>query len=107
MKGGVFVNSALGLTRLDFTADDTGDANLRLREQQLSFVGEFKLQGRYHILPNVSVRAAYEMMLITSAALADCHGARHASASRVRAKRMVFMRQAPVFQGDQRVPGPL
>jgi len=70
VKGGVFVNPALGLTRLDFTADDTGDANLRLREQQLSFVGEFKLQGRYHILPNVSVRAAYEMLLVTSAALA-------------------------------------
>jgi hypothetical protein len=69
-KGGVFLNSALGLTHLDFTADDTGDADLRLRENQLSFVGEFRLQGRYHILPNVSVRAAYEMMLITSAALA-------------------------------------
>jgi hypothetical protein len=70
VKGGVFLNSALGLTHLDFTADDTGDADLRLRENQLSFIGEFKLQGRYHILPNVSVRAAYEMMLITSAALA-------------------------------------
>lgn len=69
-KGGVFLNDALGHSQLDFTADDDNDANLRLRENQLSFVGEFKLLGRYHVLPNVSVRAGYEMMLITSAALA-------------------------------------
>jgi hypothetical protein len=41
-----------------------------MREQQLSFLGEFRLQGRYHLLPNVSLRAGYEMLLITSAALA-------------------------------------
>jgi len=69
-KGGVFINDALGRSQLNFTADDTDDADLRLRENQLSFVGEFKLQARYHVLPNMSVRAAYELMLITSAALA-------------------------------------
>jgi hypothetical protein len=69
-KGGVFLNDALGLTTLDFTADDDNDSNLRLRENQLSFVGEFKMQGRYHVTPNVSLRAAYELMLITSVALA-------------------------------------
>jgi hypothetical protein len=69
-KGGVFLNDALGRSQLNFTADDTDDADLRLRENQLSFVGEFRLLGRYHVLPNVSVRAGYEMMLITSAALA-------------------------------------
>jgi hypothetical protein len=69
-KGGVFLNDALGRSRLDFTADDNQDANLRLRENQLSFVGEFKLQARYHILPNASLRAGYEMLLLTSQALA-------------------------------------
>jgi hypothetical protein len=69
-KGGVFLNDALGLTHLDFTADDENDSDLRLRENQLSFIGEFKMQGRYHVTPNVSLRAAYELMLITSAALA-------------------------------------
>lgn len=69
-KGGVFLNDALGNSNLNFTVDDTGDANLRLREDQLSFVGEFRILGRYHLLPNVSLRAGYEMLLITSAALA-------------------------------------
>jgi hypothetical protein len=36
----------------------------------LSFVGEFKLQGRFHITPNTSVRAAYELMYLTSMAMA-------------------------------------
>jgi hypothetical protein len=69
-KGGVFVNRATGTSRLDFTASDTNDFNQRMVENQLSFIGEFRLQGKYHVLPNVSLRAGYEMMLITSAALA-------------------------------------
>lgn len=70
LKGGVFLNSALGRNQLDFTADNTDDSDLRLREDQISFVGEFTLMARYHILPNVSLRAGYETMLVTSAALA-------------------------------------
>ena len=68
-KGGVFLNDALGL-KLDFTDDDDNDADLRLRENQLSFIGEFKMQGRFHVTPNVSLRAAYELMFITSVAMA-------------------------------------
>lgn len=70
VKGGIFVNDALGNTALNFTADDAADANLRLRENQLSFIGEFGLQAKYHVTPNVSVRAGYDMMLLTSIALA-------------------------------------
>src|SRR4029077_10104204 len=66
VKGGVFLNDALGRSRLDFTADDLNDADLRLRENQLSFVGEFGLQGKYHVMPNVSLRAGYGMMFMTS-----------------------------------------
>jgi hypothetical protein len=69
-KGGVYVNDALGRTVLNFTVDDTGDADLRLREDQLSFIGEARLQGRWHLTPSFSLRAAYEMMYLTSQALA-------------------------------------
>jgi hypothetical protein len=69
-KGGVYLNDALGRTVLNFTADDDDDADLRLREDQLSFLGEVKLQGRWHLTPNFSLRAAYEMMYLTSQALA-------------------------------------
>jgi hypothetical protein len=70
VKGGVFLNRATGHSELDFTVDDTNDFDLRMVENQLSFAGEFKLQAKYHILPNVSLRAAYEMLLLTSAAIA-------------------------------------
>jgi hypothetical protein len=69
-KGGVFLNRATGESRLDFTVDDDNDFNLEMVENQLSFIGEFKLQAKYHLLPNVSARASYEMLFITSAALA-------------------------------------
>jgi hypothetical protein len=69
-KGGVFLNRASGDSRLNFTADDDNDFNQHMVENQLSFVGEFKLQGKYHVLPNVSLRAGYELLLITSAAIA-------------------------------------
>jgi hypothetical protein len=69
-KGGVYLNDALGHTNLTFTDEDLDDSNLRLRENQLSFVGEFKLQGRYHVTPNVSLRGAYELMYLTAVAMA-------------------------------------
>ena len=59
-KGGVFLNDAVGHSQLNFTADDTDDAELHLTENQLSFVGEFGILGRYHVLPNVSLRAGYD-----------------------------------------------
>jgi hypothetical protein len=69
VKGGVFVNDASGHTELTFTSDNA-DSALRLREDQLSFIGEFGLQSRFQVSPNVSIRAGYEMLLITSQALA-------------------------------------
>lgn len=70
VKGGVYLNDVSNTSVLNFTADDENDANLRMRENQLSFVGEFRLLGRYHLLPNTSLRAGYEMLLMTSQALA-------------------------------------
>jgi Putative beta barrel porin-7 (BBP7) len=69
-KGGVYINDALGQTSLDFSADDNQDADLRLVEDQLSFIGEARIQGRWHVTPNFSLRAAYELMYLTSQALA-------------------------------------
>ncbi len=69
-KGGVFANDATGQTILDFTADDDDDANVFLKEDELSFVGEARLLGRFHLTPNISLRAAYEMMFLESVALA-------------------------------------
>jgi len=70
LKGGVYLNDALGHTNLTFTDEDLDDSRLRLRENQLSFVGEFKLQGRFHVSPNVSLRSAYELMFVNNVALA-------------------------------------
>lgn len=70
VKGGVYLNDALGRTTLDFTADDASDADLRLTNDELAFVGEARLIARWHLLPDFSLRASYEMMYLTSQALA-------------------------------------
>lgn len=69
-KGGVYINNANGTTNLNYTANDTNDSILDLNNDELSFIGEFKVQARFHITPNTSLRAAYELMYMTSVALA-------------------------------------
>jgi hypothetical protein len=71
-KGGVFLNDAKGRSFLDFTDedDDEDDFHLRLTEDELSFVGEAKLIGKWHLTPNFSLRASYEMMYVSAVALA-------------------------------------
>lgn len=69
-KGGVYLNDALANSDLTFTDEDFDDSRLRLRENQLSFIGEFKLQSRFHLTPNVSVRGAYELMFVNNVAMA-------------------------------------
>jgi hypothetical protein len=69
-KGGIYANDATAVTSLNFTSDDEDDFSNHLKEDELSMIGEFKLQSRFHITPNVSVRAAYEMMFMESVALA-------------------------------------
>jgi hypothetical protein len=70
VKGGIFVNDASASTSLDFTVDDTDDYTNFLREDELSMIGEAKVQSRFHITPNMSLRAAYELMFMESVALA-------------------------------------
>jgi hypothetical protein len=69
-KGGIFINDALGRSTLNFTLDDEDDFDHRLREDELSFVGEAKVMGRFHVTPNISLRASYEAMFLESVALA-------------------------------------
>ena len=71
-KGGVFVNDTKGRSFLDFTDEDDNDDDfhLQLTEDELSFVGEARLTGKWHLTPNFSLRASYEMMYLSSVALA-------------------------------------
>lgn len=69
-RGGVYVNDAKGRTTLNFTADDTGDSDNHMANDELSFIGEFRVTGRWHLTPSFSLRASYELMYITAVALA-------------------------------------
>ncbi len=69
-RGGVYVNDAKGRTTLNFTADDDDDSDNRMANDELSFIGEFRVTGRWHLTPSFSLRASYEMMYITAVALA-------------------------------------
>jgi hypothetical protein len=70
VKGGVFLNNATGRSTLNFTVDDTDDSDLGFSADELSFIGEAKLIARWHLLPDFSLRASYEMMYLTSQAVA-------------------------------------
>jgi hypothetical protein len=70
IKGGVFLNNATGRSTLNFTVDDTSDSDLGFSADELSFIGEGKLIARWHLLPDFSLRASYEMLYLTSQALA-------------------------------------
>jgi hypothetical protein len=69
-KGGIFANDATGQSQLDLTVDDVDDFSLFLEEDELSFIGEARLTSRFHITPNVSLRASYELMFMESVAMA-------------------------------------
>lgn len=68
-KGGPFINDAKAASALSITNDDDSSFRVNNRESSLAFVGEFQLIGRYHLRPNVSLRAGWQMMYITSVAL--------------------------------------
>ncbi len=70
-KGGVFVNSTTGFQRMTYTPNRAGFGfSYPQSESEMSFLGEFALRGRWHLRPNLSLRAAYEMMLVTSVSIA-------------------------------------
>jgi len=69
-KMGLFVNNAEATSQLNFTADDTNDFNRHSTTDELSWLGEAQILGRYHVTPNCSLRAGVDFMVIDSLALA-------------------------------------
>jgi len=67
-KGGGYLNEL----SLDSDFSVTGDVTsgtARGTDDTLSFVGEVRLQGKWHIRPNLSLRTSFEMVYINSLAL--------------------------------------
>jgi hypothetical protein len=69
-KMGLYLNDADAHSQLNFTADDTDDFNRHSTTDELSWMGEAQVLGRYHVTPNCSVRAGIDFMVIDSLALA-------------------------------------
>lgn len=71
-KAGVYVNDARGRATLDFTdpGDDDFDFDRSMANDELSSILEARLLGKWHLTPNFSLRAACELMYVTSVALA-------------------------------------
>ena len=76
-KGGPYINDAKARSRMivtDVDADsgisEDNSYEVNNRESTLAFVGEFQLVARYHLRPNLSLRAGWQMMYMTSVALA-------------------------------------
>lgn len=72
-KHGFYVNDARGATQLQFNnADDptvTG-FNRDLHENGVSYLTQGSVTARYHLRPNLSLRAGWEFMYVTGLALA-------------------------------------
>ncbi len=76
-KGGVFVNFArVNRSFIVVNEPAVGAPSLlassrqRAEEEAMAFIGSFQGLARYHILPNLSFRLAYEMMYVDSVAVA-------------------------------------
>lgn len=71
-KGGVFLNDAKAASNLTIDNDPANANSFAVynRESTFSFVGELRMIGRYHIRPHLSLRAGWQMMYVSSVALA-------------------------------------
>jgi hypothetical protein len=67
---GLFVNDADAHSQLNFTADDDDDFDRKNSEDELSWMGEAHVLGRYHLTPACSLRAGLDFMVLDSLALA-------------------------------------
>lgn len=75
-KHGFFVNDARATTSLTYT-DPDNDPTIRLNnyttdlhENGVSYMATGAITGRYHLRPNISLRAGWEFMYVTGLALA-------------------------------------
>jgi hypothetical protein len=69
-KGGVYHNNLVAETELAITNNANNSFTTYNRETAISFIGEVQLIARYHLRPNLSLRAGWEMMYLTNLALA-------------------------------------
>jgi len=71
-KGGAFLNEAKATSRLVIDNDPTNTNSFVVdnNESTFAFVGELRMIGRYHLRPHLSLRAGWQMMYISSVALA-------------------------------------
>ncbi len=69
-KAGVYVNSIQGTSQFSITGDPTSAFVSSADAFTLSFIGEYQMIARWHIRPNISLRAGWQMMYVTSTALA-------------------------------------
>jgi hypothetical protein len=69
VKGGMFVNMIDLDSSFSITDGVTSGSN-DLQRDNISWVGEAKVIGKYHIRPNFSIRTAFEVMHLAGIALA-------------------------------------
>ena len=69
-KGGVYLNDVSSNTEFARTDMAANDFTTDSRETTFAFVGQSGVMLKWHLRPNLSLRAGYEMMYVTSVALA-------------------------------------
>lgn len=69
-KGGVYHNWVVAETELAITNNTNNSFTTYNSDAKISFLGEVQLIARYHLRPNLSLRAGWEMMYLTNQALA-------------------------------------
>jgi Putative beta barrel porin-7 (BBP7) len=69
-KMGFYLNDAHGRETLKFTADTDSNSDLISKSDQISWLVEVHVTGRWHLTPNFSLRASYDMTYLTSLAMA-------------------------------------
>ena len=67
-KGGVYHNHMVAETEFDVTNNPNNSFTTYNSQSAISFIGEFQLIARYHLRPNLSLRAGWEMMYLTNIA---------------------------------------
>jgi hypothetical protein len=70
-KVGLYFNDADARSQLNFTDDDVNDFDRSDTENELSWMSEAHVLGRYHVTPNCSLRAGLDFFVIDSLALAS------------------------------------
>ncbi len=69
-KGGPYITDVKSESRLTITNDADSSFTVNNRDTTLSYIGELQIIGRYHLRPNISLKAGWQMMYVSAVALA-------------------------------------